>query len=110
MARASTPPGPRMSATALTGAPSRCTRSKPFDPLALRAGRSRSLADARSLARSLLARRLLVEPADSGAPMQLARHVLEGHVARGQTHQGVEQQIGGLGDDALLGAARDLLR
>src|SRR5258707_6184900 len=34
----------------LTDAPYRCTMSKMVDPLALRAGRSRSLADARSLA------------------------------------------------------------
>src|SRR5262245_24061801 len=35
-------------ASPLTGAPSRCTVSRTVDPLALRAGRSRSLADARS--------------------------------------------------------------
>src|SRR5438270_9625280 len=73
MAEASTPPGPRMS------------------PIALKPSCS-----------FLRARRLFVEAAYAGAAMQLARHVFEGDVARGQPDQRVEEQIGRFGDDALL--------
>src|SRR6185312_14414619 len=55
-------------------------------------------------------RRLLVEPAGARAAMQLARDVLERHVARRQADEGVEEQIGRLGDHALLRSARNLGR
>src|SRR5690242_11824442 len=82
MARASTPPGPRISPIALVMPP----------------------------VRSLLPRGLLVDPACARAAVQLARDIFERDVARRQPDERVEEQIGRLGDDALLRSARDLRR
>src|SRR5436305_9725734 len=67
------PPGPKISPAVVTVAP---------------------------LARSLLSRRLLIEPRGSGASMELAQDVVERHVARGQSDQRVEQHIGRFINDA----------
>src|SRR5439155_18566698 len=88
----------------LIGAPYRCTMRKTVDPLALRAGRSRSLADARSRAR-LREQRAKVVAEDEAAHDPGNEKAEQEQVALDERRPGMApRRFGELADDALVDA------